>query len=233
VAVVFVLMTILCSYLVFCLANVTRGGGPPEAIVLVLMLLLLVGPSLVAGVFGLAARVAAMSAPAEALARGSAVASLLCGLGGLASLVMIGISILASIEHQGPQSELPMVVATGGAILSTLGALATFIGFVAQVGMARRSKSASRAVSRIAVGGAVCVLVLLGIGILYTAAAEAMGPGYSPQYGRVYRDDGPFYGVMTGVLIPLAFAVVLILYHRLLAAARAAVLGEPAGRDEG
>jgi hypothetical protein len=233
VAVVFVLMTILCSYLVFCLANATRGVGPPEAIVITLMLLLLVGPSLVAGVFGLAARVAAVSAPADALAKGSAVASLLCGLGGLVSLVMIGISLLASIEQQHHQSELPMVVATGGVVLSTLGALGTFLGFVAQVGIARRSVAVSRAVGRTAVGGAVCVLVLLGIGILYALAAEAMGPSYSPQYGAAYRDDTPFYQAMTGILFPLAFAVVLVLYHRLLAAARAAVLGETTGRDEG
>jgi hypothetical protein len=232
VAVAFVLMTILCSYLVFCLGNATRGVGPPEAIVITLMLLLLVGPSLVAGVFGLAARVAAVSAPAQAHARGSAVASLLCGLGGLASLVMIGISILASIEQQQHQSDLPMIVATGGVILSTLAALGTFMGFVAQVGIARRSAAVSRAVGRTAVAGGVCVLVLLGIGMLYTLAAEATGPSYTP-YGGYYRDDSPFFQVMTGVLFPLAFAVVLVTYHRLLAATRAAVLGEAGGRDEG
>ena len=207
--------------------------GPPEAIVITLLLLLLVGPSLVAGVFGLAARVAAVSAPAEATAKGSAVASLLCGLGGLASLLMVGISILASIEQQGHPSELPMIVATGGVVLCTLGAVGTFIGFVAQVGMARRSKAVSRAVGRTAVGGAVCVLVLLGIGILYTVAAEAAEPTYSPQFGVVPRDDSPFFQVMTGILLPLAFAVVLIFYHRLLGAARAAVLDEAAGRDNG
>jgi hypothetical protein len=196
------------------------------------MLLLLVGPSLVAGVFGLAARVSALGAPRASFARGSAVPSLLCGLAALASLVMLGITMLASIERQ-QSSELPGVVATGGLILSTLGALGTFLGFVAQVGIARRSAEVSRAVGRTAAAVSVCVLVLLGIGVFYALIAELDGP-YATRGGafggRHYRDDGPFYQVVMGILLPLAFAVVLILYHRLLAAARRAVLDESTAR---
>ena len=234
VAVLFVLATILASYLVFCIGTAAgRAGGPEQGLVIGLMLLLLVGPSLVAGVFGLAARVSALGAPRESLARGSAVPSLLCGLAALASLVMLGFTLLASI-NQPLSSELPGVVATGGLILSTLGSLGTFFGFVAQVGIARRSAEVSRAVGRTAAAASVCVLALLGIGVFYTLVTELTEPGYTgrggPIGGGYDRDDGPFYQIVLGVLLPVAFAVVLILYHRLLGAARRAVLDESTER---
>lgn len=234
VAVLFVLATILCSYLVFCIGNVTRySAGPEQGLIIGVMLLLLVGPSLVAGVFGLAARVAALGAPRASLARGSAVPSLLCGFAALASLVMLGITLLTSIEQQRP-SELALQVAMGGLVVSTLGAIGTFLGFVAQVGIARRLAEVSRAVGRMGAAASVCVLVLLGLAILYTLVTELNEPSYSSRQGQFgggyYRDDGPFYAILFGVLLPLAFAVVLILYHRLLAAARRAVLTESAER---
>src|SRR5205085_1945337 len=137
-----------------------------------------------------------------------------------------------SQHHRG--SELPAVVATGGLILSTLAAVGTFAGFVAQVGIARRSAALSRAVGRTAVAACVCLLGLLGIGVLYTLATELSGAptGYGP-FGPSYRDDGPFYGVVAGILMPFAFGTLLIFYHRLLAAARLAVRGEAADRYDG
>jgi hypothetical protein len=230
-AVVFVLVTILASYFVYCLGAAAGGPGPgAEGIVIALMLLLLVGPSLAAGVFGMTARVSALRAPPASLSRPTAVASLLCGIAGLVSLVMLGFTLLSSIESQQHHSELPAVVSIGGLVLSTLAALVTFAGFVAQVGMARRSAEVSRAVGRMAVAVCVCLLGLIGIGILYTLAAELTEPsgGYMRGYPYGYRDDGPFYAVVTGILMPLAFGVILVLHHRLLAAARRSVRGEAA-----
>jgi hypothetical protein len=234
VAVVFALLTILGSYLVVCLGNAAGGpSGAMEGVVIGAMMLVLVGPSLVAAVFAVTARVAAVGAPVESLAKGSAVASLLCAFGGLAALIMLGLTLLASIDQR-HASDLPAHVAIGGLAVSTLGAVGTFLGFVAQIGIARRSAEVSRAVGRTAVAVCVCVLVLLGIGMLYALAVEATGPSTQPSFGpgyRSYPDDGPFYMVMTGFLIPLGLTVVLIMYHRLLAAARRAVLEGPGRLD--
>ena len=235
VAVVFGLLTILGSYLVYCLGSVAARSGPADGVVIGIMLLLLAGPALVAAVFAVSARVSAVGAPAESLTRGAAVASLLCGFAGLAALVMLGLTLLAGIDHHGP-SELPAQVAVGGLILSGVGAVATFLGFVAQVGIACRSAEVSRAIGRAAVACSVCVLVLLGVGVLYALAVEATGPSYpsyGPHGGRASRDDGPFFMAMAGILFPLGLAVLLILYHRLLGAARRAVRDEPGGQGNG
>lgn len=231
VAVVFVLMTILGSYLVFCLSSAFgRSSGPMEGVVVGLMLLLLVGPSLLAAVFALMARAAALSTPPGSLAKGSAVASLLCALGGLVALVVLGIATLASFDSQRP-SELPMVVAMVGLALATLGAVGTFLGFIAQVGIARRSAGISRAVGRMAVACGVCILILLGIGLMYALISEIAEEGPSGSLRHTpSRDDGPFFQIVSGVLVPMAVAVTLILYHRLLGATRRAIQadsGEP------
>jgi hypothetical protein len=126
----------------------------------------------------------------------------------------------------------PLPVATGvvGLVVSVLGAVGTFCGFVAQVGIARRSAEISRGVNQAAVATGACVVALVGIGILFTLAAEVTAP---------HRASGPspatevFGGIAVGVLLPLALAVVLILYHRLLAAGRRALQGGPAGRYDG
>ena len=231
VAVLFVLMTILCSYLVYCIGNAT--GPSEEGLVIGLMVLLLVGPSLVGGVFGLMARVSALGAPRESHVRGSAVPSMLCGLGAFACLVMFGLTLLAGLDRQRP-SELAIQVSMIGLLGSTLAAIGTFLGFVAQVGIVHRSAEVSRAVGRMAAGTSVVVVVLLGIAIFYTLVTELTGANqtyYSgPHGGGSYRNDGPFYMVVVGVLLPIGVAVVLIMYHRLLAAARRAVLGETAER---
>ena len=235
VAVLFALTSILCSYLIFCIGNMAgRSSGPEQGVVIGLMLLLLVGPAVVAGVFGLMARISALAAPRGSLARGSAVPSLLCGLAALACLVILGITLLASFDRQGPPPELALQVSSVGLLVSAVAAGGTFLGFVAQVGIARRSAGVSRAVGRLAGSVSVCVLVLLGIAVFYTLVTELDAPSSSrggwQGGGRNPRDDEPFYAILLGILVPLGFAVVLILYHRLLAAARAAVLDEAAER---
>lgn len=237
VAVLFVLATILGSYLVMCIGSAAgrASGGVEQSIALTLMLLVLVGPALAASVFGLMARVSAVRAPRESLARGSAVPSLVCGFAALASLVMFGITMLSGMDRSGP-SGLARVVAVGGLILSALASLGTFLGFVAQVGIARRSAEVSRAVGRTA--GALCIVVviLLGLAFFYTLVSELSTPAYVPQrpggpiVERPRNDEGPFFAVFGGFLLPVGAAVVLILYHRLLAAARRAVLDEATER---
>jgi hypothetical protein len=233
VAVLFGLMTILCSYLVFCIGNATGGSsGPEQGLVIGLMLLLLGGPSLVGGVFGLMARVSALGAPRDSLARGAAVPSLLCGLAAFAALIMLGLTLVVGIDRQRP-SELALQVSLVGMLCSTLAAVVTFLGFVAQVGIARRSADVSRSVGRMAGATSVVVLVLLGIAMFYTLVSEMTQPNppYSGGYGGgYYRDDEPFYAILLGVLAPIGAGVILILYHRLLAAARRAVLDESAER---
>ena len=159
-------------------------------------------------------------------------ASLMCGFGGLAALVMIGITLLASIEQQHHQSELPMVVATGGLILSTVAAWARSTGSWPRWGSpAGRRRSAGRSGGWRSAAGCAS----------WSCSGSASCTPWRPRppgrvhsaYGRGLSGRGPVLRVMTGILFPLAFAVVLILYHRLLAAARAAVLGESAGRDDG
>jgi hypothetical protein len=231
VAAVFGLLTILGGYMASCLGNVLGGPGGMEELGIAVMLLVLVGPLLVAAIFGVSARVAALGVPAESRAKGTAVASLLCGLAGLAALVLLGLFFLASFDR--PQrSELPMVVAVGGLLLSALGALGTFVGFVAQVGIVRRSAEVSAAIGRTAVAVCTCVLVLVAIGILFALAVEATTPSYS--YGPVGygRDDQHYLIVINAVLLPFGLAVILIMYHRLLAATRRAVLEERAGRND-
>lgn len=226
VAVVFALLTLFCGFLSFCLLRAT-AGRENEA-VLVLALLLLIGPSLAAGTFGITARVAALGTPPEAFAKGSAVASLLCAIAGVGSLIVIGLAALASIGSPGP-NPLPIKVGFFGAILSGLVAVATFAAFVAQIGIARRSAAVGRAFGRTGVAAAVCLLVPLGISLLIALAAEASAPSY-PTRGYPTRDTEEVLAMIAvGLLSPVALAVILILYHRLLAAAREAVRGERAG----
>jgi hypothetical protein len=231
VAVVFVLIGILCDYFAFCLGSSMGSAARVEGVVTALGLLFVIGPALAAAAFGLMARISALRPPPESRARTSAVASLLCGLAGLASLVVMAFTFLLSLEGQRPM-ELSIAVAVGGLVLATLGALATFLGFAAQIGIARRSVTVSAAVGRMAVAIAVCVLSILGIGILYTLLSEITGPSYryGPYGNGYYHNHERFYQIMLLFLFPLALGVILILYHRLLAAGRRALQGEPADR---
>lgn len=235
VALIFALAGILGGFFVSCLGRMAGPGGGMEAVMLFLILVIAVGPSLVTGTFGMMARISAMSVPSASFARGSATASFLCSLAGLLCLLVVGISIAASIDsHQ--SDPLPMVISLGGLVLSVIGSVVTFVAFVGQIGIVQRSASVSRAVGRMAIAVAVCVLSLIGIGLLYVLADEVFGgPDYYPgQYGGYYRHDhSGFYVIMVGILMPLAFGVILILYHRLLAAGKIAVGGElPANSND-
>jgi DNA-directed RNA polymerase subunit RPC12/RpoP len=235
IAVLFVLFIFIASIIDVFVAF-TIGSHGPDVFVQVFMVLLVVGPAIVAGVFGLAARLSALRAPAECYSKGATVSSLLCAFAALASLIMFGIAILVSIDQHRP-SELPMMVAMGGLVLSTLAAVATFLGFVTQVGIARKSGDVARAVGRTAVTACICLCGMIAIAILYTLFSEfdEPTPSYYGQYGNYnsyYRDDSPFYRFVLGILLPLSFGVVLILYHRLLAAARRSIRGEAERRYE-
>lgn len=234
VAVIFVLIGILCDYFAFCLGQSMGPSGRNEGTFVALGLLLVIGPSLAATAFGLMARIAALRPPPETKARTSAVASLLCGLAGLASLILIAFASLMNIDAQRP-TELPVAVAIGGLMLATLGSAGTFVAFVVQVGIYRRSAVMSAAVGRLAVAVCVCVLSMLGIGLLYMLVTEMTGPGTPPGTfgGSSYpqRHDR-FYEISVFFLFPLGLAVVLILYHRLLAAGRESLQSAPPDKQE-
>ncbi len=66
------------------------------------------------------ARISALGTPKESRARGSAMSSMLCSLSGLACLVILALAMLASIGSHEPD-PLPMIVALGGLVLSSLG----------------------------------------------------------------------------------------------------------------
>jgi lysylphosphatidylglycerol synthetase-like protein (DUF2156 family) len=230
IALIFALLGILGGFFISCLGRTSSPGAGMEEIMLFLVLLVAVGPSLATGAFGIMARISAMGVPKACLARGAATSSFLCSIAGIVCLLAFAIALVSSIDSQRP-GELPMVVSMGGLIISVLGAVVTFVGFVGQIGIVRKSAGVSRAVGRTSIAIAVCVLSLIGIGLLYTLANEAIGEPayYRGPYGPVayHQDHSTFYSVMLGILMPLAFGVVLILYHRLLAAGKLAAGGEP------
>lgn len=227
-AVIFVFIGILGSLFSFCAANLTRHTGEMEPAVIFFVLLFGIGPPITTAAFGIMARAAAVAAPKESFARGSARSSMVCAIAGVICLVIFALTMLASIGSSGPD-PLPMIVGLGGVILSGMGAFATFLGFVAQVGIARRSAAVSQAVARLSVTIASCLVGILGIGFLYTLISEMTTPAY--YYSR-HEHEG-FFSFVLGILLPLAFGVVLILYHRALAAGRQAVLGEERRRYDG
>lgn len=227
-AVIFVFIGLLGSLLSFCTRSLTIHTGEFEPAVIFFVLLFGIGPPITTAAFGIMARASALSAPKESLARGSAKSSMVCAIAGIICIVIFALSMLASIGSN-ISDPLPMIVGLGGVVLSGLGAFATFLGFVAQVGIARRSTAVSQAVARTTVAAATCLIGVLGIGLLYTVISEMTAPAY--QYAR-YEHEG-FFTFVLAILLPIAFGVVLILYHRLLAAGRQAVLGEERRRHDG
>lgn len=228
VAVAFALATVPCSLCAFCLGQAAGSSAGVDAPVMVLSLLMILAPALVAGAFGITARVAALGAPAESLTRGTAVASLLCAIAGLVTVLVFGLALLASLEsHHGP-GFVP-VVATVGLLLSTFAAVGTFAGFVAQVGIVRRSSLVSAALGRAAVTACVAVLVVICLSLLLALAIESTANPTRPPV----MDEERVAAALFGVLLPIGFAAILVGYHRLLAAARRAVREEPAGRYDG
>src|SRR5262249_23291213 len=105
VAVVFALATVPCSFFGYCLGRAAGAAAGADAAVMAFTLLLVVGPALAAGAFGVTARVAAMAAPTESLSRGTVVSSLLCAIAAVLTVLVVGLSLLASVEaRQGPSS---------------------------------------------------------------------------------------------------------------------------------
>jgi len=233
-AVLFMLASFVSSFLVVAIGNAIEGMGPPDPVVIAFLLLLVFGPTLAAGVFGIAARLSALRAPSESRSKGAAVSSFLCGIAAVGSLVVLGLAIITRIDSHGPE-PLVMPVALGGASAAALGALATFVAFVAQVGIALKSSDVSEAFGRTAVAACVCVLGLLGISfllVLVTAMSTPTSHRGSP-FGYQQREEEIILRAVVLFLVPLALAVLLILYHRLLAAARRAVQVGPTGRYDG
>jgi hypothetical protein len=226
VAVVFLLVATVFSCLMICLMRAARAGvGDDMNPILVIVLAF---PTLAAAAAGLMARITALRVPPESHAKGSATASLVCALAALATLVFQSFAFLLSLDTHGDEG-LPAVIGTFGLMITVFGALVTFGMFTAQVGIARRSAAISRGISQLAVTVCVCAAGLVAIGALYTFASGVMNPGYS----RGPATHEGFFVITLGFLIPVALAVVLIVYHRLLAAGRRALQGEPDGRYDG
>jgi hypothetical protein len=231
-AVLFLLASFVSSLVVLVIGNATAGQGPPDAVFIAVMVLLGFGPPLAAGVFGIAARLGAVRAPAESRSKGAAVSSLLCGLAAIAALVVLALAIMTAIGSYGPDPLVAQVAVTG-AIVAGLGAVATFVVFVAQIGIAHQSADVNQAFGRTAVAMCVCVLGLLGISFLVAfVSAMSTPPFRGGQYGN-HRPEEEILQIVAVVLVPVALAVLLILYHRLLGAARRAVQAGPTGRYEG
>jgi hypothetical protein len=225
-AVIFVFIGLLGGLFSYCVANVTRQLGETEPAVIFFVLLFGIGPPITTAAFGLMARAAALSAPKDSLARGSAKASMVCAIAGIICLLMFALGMLNNIGSYNPD-PLPLIIGLGGVILCGLGAFATFFGFVAQVGIARGSPAVSRGIAHTTVAIAASLIGVLVIGLLYTLFSTMDGGGY-----RYSHEHEGFFMFILGILFPLALGVVLILYHRVLAAGRRAVLREESRRFE-
>jgi hypothetical protein len=193
------------------------------------MLMLVLGPLLAAGAFGVAARIAALRAPRESLSKGTAVASLLSAGAAVGCLAVLGLAILWTVGT-GPE-PLVVPVTVVGSIAAGLGALATFVLFVTQAGIALRSAEVSQAIGRTAIATCACVLGPLGLAFLLALASAVSTPTFPPGHSGL--DEEVYLQAVVLVLVPLGVAVLLILYHRLLAAGRRAVQGGPAERYDG
>jgi hypothetical protein len=224
--VIFVFIGILGSLFSYCAGRLAREMGDMEPAAIFFVLLFGIGPPITTAAFGLMARAAALSAPKDSLARGSAKASMVCAIAGMICLLMLALGMLHSITSYN-HDPLPLTLGLAGVALSGLGAFATFFGFVAQVGIARRSPAVSQAVSHTAVAIAACLVGVLVIGLLYAFFSTMNGGGY-----RYPNEHEPFFMFVLAILFPLAFGVVLILYHRVLAAGRRAVTSESTRRYE-
>jgi predicted membrane channel-forming protein YqfA (hemolysin III family) len=232
-ALVCLLLQVGCLVLAFCLGQLAGraldGLGP---LAVIPFAILVGGPALAALVFGISARVAATGSPAESLTRGTARSSLILSFLALGCLALFALSALATLDTSGGRpDELPLVVSMGGVILTGLASVVTFAAFVAQVGIARRSVEVNRSVGRLVVAATVCTIITLGIGALYTVANVAFAPSpsfHTTRHGGYYsypnHDD--FYRFVVFGLVPLSGIVMLILYHRLLAAARRSIQRE-------
>lgn len=234
-ALYFLALQVLCDLFLVLLAMTVgpvAGNGP----FILFALLLGLGPSLAAGVLGLMARVAALGAPPEARVRGSAMCSMLLAIATL--LAMLGVGLLYLVQLEGSRFDDGLfAVAIGATLLAAVASVATFSIFTVQVGVARRSREVATALGRVGIAATICVFILLAGGLfaslmelLFTPSQSYYGNpyggyGYGYPYGYPYR---PRYGenitrVLLVVGVPLSALVLVIMYHRLLAAARRAL----------
>lgn len=224
VALIFAFLTVLAGMFLVC-AGRSFNGPMDWEMMWVCAVIPIAAPTLATAGFGVLARVSALSAPAESRSRGSAAASLLCALSGVASLLGFALALYYAIDSHGPD-DFPVAVCLGGVFLGALAAIGTFAGFVAQVGIARRSAAVARGLGAMAGTAAVCTVVPAGLGLLFALIVGAT----TPTVGYGYHQDHSAFGGILMILLLIELAVMLVLYHRLLAAGRRAVGVEPAAR---
>lgn len=210
-AIVLLGIDILADAMIACLGSMT---GPNMPAILVVLAILVTGlPLLVAFCFAVGARLAATGAPEGSMVRGTARCSLACLLFpiGFAIYFMIG-SALASRP-----TETVGMVSLVGSILSALAALVTFGACVGQTAIALRSIETSIWLTRLAittVSSIVIMAVMLGgWGLLDASLAS--------PYGYYRLPDA--FGPVALFMFAISIAIHLVIYHRMLAAAREAV----------
>ena len=212
---------VLFDLLGYCLTTVL-GERDFNVVGIAFVILFVVGPAALAGIFGIMARLSASKTPQESRTKGAAVVSLLCSIAALGSLAVFGLILLATMDRTGPP-EGAIIVGLGGFFLSSLAALVTFAGFIAQVGVALKSKEIGAAIGRTTIAAGVCVLVLVGVGVMYAVLDAVFTPAY--RRGTYGNNHEGFYRVFLGGMVPIAAIVMIIMYHRLLAAGRRALSG--------
>jgi hypothetical protein len=239
-ALFFVALQVVCDLFLLLLAMTLgpiAGNGP----FIMFALLLGFAPSLAAGVLGIMARIAALAAPTDARVRGSAMCSLLLAIATL--LAMVGMGLLYLIQLEGSRfDDVLFAIAIGGTLLAALASVGTFSIYTVQVGVVRRSRDVASALGRLGIAATICVFVLLAGGV-FASLMELISAPSPSYYGNPYGGYGypyggysyrPRYGeniarvlLMGG--IPLSAIVFVVMYHRLLAAARRALDRAPRG----
>lgn len=216
-AVRFLGVQVLADLVAFCLI---RGIGPLDrmpALLVVVFLLLFVGPAIMSVIMGISARTSVLNLPADARAGGSAWSSMICALGGLFSVLLLGLSFLMSLEGNRRDSEPLLILSMASGALMTFGALLSFSVVIAQVGIATASKEISGAIGRMAIATTVCVVITLVLGGCISAVTGAFTPHHNPFGGGPNFE--PFFAL--AVFSSLITAIVLLIfYHSLLSHAK-------------
>ena len=220
-AVRFLGVQVLADVIAFCLSRVapTMNNLPP--LLVVLFLLFCLGPAIMAVVMGLSARVAVLNIPSATTAGGTAWSSTICGLGGLLSVLLLGLAFLMSLEGNARSSQPMFVMALASGFLMTGGAVFSFTILIAQVGMTIGSREISGAIGRMGISFTVCLVATL----LFGGCVSVMSGAFAP---RNYNQFGPtpmFEGVVAigGFSMLLTSIILLVFYHSLLSHAKKAL----------
>jgi hypothetical protein len=221
----FIGLQVFADLLLFCVARLMGGADAGNPVMLLIVLLLAVGPSLGAAALGLMARGSALGAPPLARAKGTAVASLCCGMVALLALVAFGGTVLMGMDPNTRVDDNMMMMPIIGVFVAGMAAILTFAAYTVQVGIARQSREVSAAVGRLAIGGTIGVVLLVAGACLILFLTLAFAP--PPQY-RGRNNFGPdreemMLAFLLMAVLPITIIVQLILYHRLLAAGRRAL----------